>query len=49
MATALGIPPAKNIIRRHLAAELEALILPARYDSLFLPYFSEPLQENNHF
>lgn len=30
MATALGIPPAKNIIRRHLAAELEALILPAR-------------------
>ncbi|EEB12311.1 Liprin-beta-2, putative [Pediculus humanus corporis] len=30
MATALGIPPSKNIIRRHLSAELEALILPAR-------------------
>ncbi|KAJ1527574.1 hypothetical protein ONE63_007538 [Megalurothrips usitatus] len=30
MATALGIPPSKNIIRRHLAAELEALVLPAR-------------------
>ncbi|KDR23666.1 Kazrin-A, partial [Zootermopsis nevadensis] len=31
MATALGIPPSKNIIRRHLATELEALVLPARY------------------
>ena len=31
MATALGIPPAKHMIRRHLAAELEALVLPARY------------------
>lgn len=31
MATALGIPTSKNIIRRHLTAELEALILPARY------------------
>uniref|UniRef100_A0A182K284 SAM domain-containing protein n=1 Tax=Anopheles christyi TaxID=43041 RepID=A0A182K284_9DIPT len=31
MATALGIPPSKNIIRRHLATEFEALILPARY------------------
>ncbi|XP_040161137.1 kazrin-A isoform X9 [Anopheles arabiensis] len=30
MATALGIPPSKNIIRRHLATEFEALILPAR-------------------
>ncbi|XP_069683898.1 kazrin isoform X2 [Periplaneta americana] len=30
MATALGIPPSKNIIRRHLATELEALVLPAR-------------------
>ncbi|XP_044736056.1 kazrin isoform X2 [Chrysoperla carnea] len=30
MATALGIPPSKNMIRRHLIAELEALILPAR-------------------
>ncbi|CAG9856723.1 unnamed protein product [Phyllotreta striolata] len=30
MATALGIPASKNIIRRHLTAELEALILPAR-------------------
>uniref|UniRef100_A0A8W7P3L8 SAM domain-containing protein n=1 Tax=Anopheles coluzzii TaxID=1518534 RepID=A0A8W7P3L8_ANOCL len=29
MATALGIPPSKNIIRRHLATEFEALILPA--------------------
>ncbi|XP_049819963.1 kazrin isoform X2 [Aethina tumida] len=31
MATALGIPANKNIIRRHLNAELEALVLPARY------------------
>lgn len=31
MATALGIPPAKQMIRRHLTAELEALVLPARY------------------
>ncbi|XP_049957761.1 kazrin [Schistocerca serialis cubense] len=30
MATALGIPPSKNIIRRHLSTELEALVLPAR-------------------
>uniref|UniRef100_A0A0A9YHI7 Kazrin n=1 Tax=Lygus hesperus TaxID=30085 RepID=A0A0A9YHI7_LYGHE len=30
MATALGIPPSRNMIRRHLAAELEALVLPAR-------------------
>ncbi|CAB0018898.1 unnamed protein product, partial [Nesidiocoris tenuis] len=29
MATALGIPPSRNMIRRHLAAELEALVLPA--------------------
>ncbi|KAL9914583.1 liprin protein kazrin isoform 2-T2 [Glossina fuscipes fuscipes] len=31
MATALGIPPSKNIIRRHLSTEFDALILPARY------------------
>ncbi|GAB0093831.1 Kazrin [Sergentomyia squamirostris] len=30
MATALGIPPSKNIIRRHLTAEFDALVLPAR-------------------
>ncbi|XP_045464854.1 kazrin isoform X2 [Harmonia axyridis] len=30
MATALGIPSSKSIIRRHLTAELEALVLPAR-------------------
>lgn len=30
MATALGIPPSKTMIRRHLSAELEQLILPAR-------------------
>lgn len=30
MATALGIPQSKNIIRRHLATEMEALINPAR-------------------
>ncbi|XP_029043466.1 kazrin isoform X13 [Osmia bicornis bicornis] len=29
MATALGIPPAKHMIRRHLTAELEALVVPA--------------------
>ncbi|KYN04181.1 Kazrin [Cyphomyrmex costatus] len=33
MATALGIPPAKHMIRRHLTAELEALVLPARGDT----------------
>ncbi|XP_064543911.1 kazrin isoform X2 [Drosophila montana] len=31
MATALGIPPSKNIIRRHLNTEFDALILPARF------------------
>ncbi|KAJ8669031.1 hypothetical protein QAD02_000290 [Eretmocerus hayati] len=30
MATALGVPPAKHMIRRHLTAELEAIVLPAR-------------------
>ncbi|XP_042210900.1 kazrin-like isoform X5 [Homarus americanus] len=30
MATALGIPQSKNIIRRHLATELEGLVNPAR-------------------
>ncbi|XP_077998037.1 kazrin-like isoform X2 [Glandiceps talaboti] len=30
MAAALGIPSAKNIIRRHLTTELNALITPAR-------------------
>ncbi|XP_022256401.1 kazrin-like, partial [Limulus polyphemus] len=30
MATALGIPTSKNIIRRHLTTELENLIQPAR-------------------
>ncbi|KAI4472341.1 hypothetical protein M0802_016921, partial [Mischocyttarus mexicanus] len=37
MATALGIPPAKHIIRRHLSAELEALVLPARYSVYYQP------------
>nr|XP_034180900.1 kazrin isoform X14 [Osmia lignaria] len=31
MATALGIPPAKHMIRRHLTAELEALVVPASF------------------
>uniref|UniRef100_A0A1B6DCS0 SAM domain-containing protein n=1 Tax=Clastoptera arizonana TaxID=38151 RepID=A0A1B6DCS0_9HEMI len=30
MATALGIPPSRQMIRRHLTTELEALVLPAR-------------------
>ncbi|KAL5289143.1 KAZN family protein [Megaselia abdita] len=30
MATALGIPQSKSIIRRHLTTEFDALILPAR-------------------
>ncbi|GAB6019271.1 hypothetical protein CHUAL_000871 [Chamberlinius hualienensis] len=30
MATALGIPQSKNIIRRHLTTELESLVHPAR-------------------
>lgn len=30
MAMALGIPQSKSIIRRHLIAEFEALVLPAR-------------------
>ncbi|CAG5108888.1 Similar to kazna: Kazrin-A (Danio rerio) [Cotesia congregata] len=33
MATALGIPPAKHMIRRHLTAELEGLVLPASWRS----------------
>lgn len=30
MATALGIPPSRTMIRRHLADELNSLIEPAR-------------------
>lgn len=30
IATALGIPSSKNIIRRHLTTEFDALVLPAR-------------------
>lgn len=30
MATALGIPPSKEYVRRHLATELEVLVRPAR-------------------
>ena len=30
MATAMGIPTSKNIIRRHLATELESLVQVAR-------------------
>lgn len=30
LATALGIPAAKPILRRHLATEFEALVMPAR-------------------
>ena len=29
-ATALGIPPAKSYVRRHLTSELESLVRPAR-------------------
>lgn len=35
MATALGIPSSKTIIRRHLATEFENLIMPARYKLSF--------------
>lgn len=35
LATALGIPPAK-LVRRHLATNFEALVLPARY-SVYRP------------
>lgn len=31
MATAMGIPSSKNIIRRHLCTEFDALVLPARW------------------
>ena len=31
LASAMGIPPSKQIIRRHLTAELDALLGPARY------------------
>lgn len=30
LATALGIPPSKSYIRRHLKTELDALVKPAR-------------------
>jgi hypothetical protein len=33
MATAMGIPTSKNIIRRHLATELESLVQITRYNS----------------
>jgi len=31
MASALGISPSKNIVRRHLITEFDSLILPSRY------------------
>ncbi|XP_076172208.1 liprin protein kazrin isoform X8 [Ptiloglossa arizonensis] len=42
MATALGIPPAKHMIRRHLTAELEALVVPARSQLEVVPRNSNP-------
>lgn len=30
MASALGISPSKNIVRRHLITEFESLIMPSR-------------------
>ncbi|XP_033234662.1 kazrin-A isoform X3 [Drosophila pseudoobscura] len=43
MATALGIPPSKNIIRRHLNTEFDALILPARREKyIFVLYLINP-------
>ncbi|KOC69438.1 Kazrin, partial [Habropoda laboriosa] len=45
MATALGIPPAKHMIRRHLTAELEALVVPARYSVYYHP---EATLDNAH-
>ena len=30
MATALGVPQSKTMIRRHLAAEMDKLVRPAR-------------------
>ncbi|KZC05625.1 Kazrin [Dufourea novaeangliae] len=45
MATALGIPPAKHMIRRHLTAELEALVVPARYTVYYHP---EATLDNAH-
>ena len=35
LATALGIPPSKCYIRRHLTTELESLVKPARYVGIF--------------
>lgn len=35
VANALGIPSSKTIIRRHLTTELNALIRPARYKSIY--------------
>lgn len=48
MATALGIPPSRQMIRRHLAAELEQLILPARYDAFSQaePIYETPIYRN---
>lgn len=48
MATALGIPPSRQMIRRHLAAELEQLILPARYDAFSQaePIYETPVYRN---
>ncbi|XP_065213251.1 kazrin-like isoform X3 [Planococcus citri] len=49
MATALGIPPSRQMIRRHLAAELEQLILPARYDAFSQaePIYETPVYRND--
>lgn len=48
MATALGIPPSRQMIRRHLAAEMEQLILPARYEAFSQaePIYETPVYRN---
>jgi len=34
--TAMGIPQSKQIIRRHISAELDGLLAPARYGKINL-------------
>jgi hypothetical protein len=46
MASALGISPSKNIVRRHLITEFEALILPSRCGNI-ITYFLSISQRDN--
>jgi hypothetical protein len=49
MASALGISPSKNIVRRHLITEFDSLILPSRYACLMSSIYRHALSDYTSF